>query len=94
MAQSLVRALEVPAAANERFLIVADHLFGNDMALAAAKVNPDRDINKGNPDPEYRAKLAAKAFIWDGSKAAQVLGVTYRPKHETLEDMYKGLNRK
>jgi nucleoside-diphosphate-sugar epimerase len=79
----------VPKAGGERYIVAGHPVFGNDMALAAAKVHPDRDITKGNPDAAYRKALEDKATRFDGSKAARDLGFSYTPREKTLMDLFE-----
>lgn len=88
VALSCVLALTTAEAGGERFISSADTLFGNDFALAAASFPKlvAAGINTGNADPAFRAALEVKSPVYDGSKLARVLGITYRRKEDTLKE--------
>lgn len=80
-------ALSTPAAGGERFIVAAEPLFGNDVALLAEEYFPALPT-KGNPDAAFRASQHAKATKFDGSKAEKAFGFKYRPKEQTIRDLF------
>jgi hypothetical protein len=41
---------------------------------------------KPNTDPEFLQSLQSTAIVYDGSKITRELGLSYRPKLETIKD--------
>lgn len=89
VAKATVRALSVPKAGGQRYIIAGHPVWGNDMALVAAKVQPTRGLAAPNTDPAFRKALEDKATLFDGSKAERDLGFTYTPREKTLEELYR-----
>ncbi|WVQ74856.1 hypothetical protein IAR50_004463 [Cryptococcus sp. DSM 104548] len=90
-----VRALEVEEAAGQRFITGNNAFSGNDFCLAISKLYPDLpNVPKANEDPAYGQKLRDDYNFFDGSKATRVLGLQYRSRDETLEDMAKSLRER
>ncbi|KAL1411459.1 hypothetical protein Q8F55_002415 [Vanrija albida] len=87
----VVAALTTPEAGGERFIASNGILSLNDVALAAGGAFDN--VVQANPDPAFAAALPAKSYVVDGSKAERVLGFTYRPVRETLEDTLASVPR-
>lgn len=95
VALASVRALTTPEAAGQRFILSANPLFGNDVAVVAAAAFPAiKGYTPGNPDKAAREKLAGEAVRFDGSKAERVLGFKYVPKDETIRNTLAALEPK
>jgi nucleoside-diphosphate-sugar epimerase len=92
VAKAAVLALQTPHAAGQRYILTSEPLYGNDVALDAANVYPERDINKGNSDAAFRAELAKNATVYDGSKAARELGFTYVSRDDTLAETFRAVD--
>ncbi|BEI99593.1 hypothetical protein CcaverHIS631_0406360 [Cutaneotrichosporon cavernicola] len=75
VAIAAVRALTVPAAGGERFLITTKTAQNNDFAIA---------ISKGNKDTEFRVALDRKATTFENGKAERVLGMKFKDKDQVL----------
>ncbi|TXT11121.1 hypothetical protein VHUM_01872 [Vanrija humicola] len=86
-----VKALTTPEAADERYLLSADTLWGNDLVLGVAEVIKEPGYLQGNADPEYRAKLDASKSRHDGSKVEKAFGFTYRKKADSIRDSVETL---
>ncbi|KAL1409978.1 hypothetical protein Q8F55_003978 [Vanrija albida] len=80
------KALTTQSAADERYILAADTLWGNDIALAVEAVVKEPGYLKGNPDAAYRAAQDTKVAKFDGSKAERTFGFTYRKKDATLRE--------
>ena len=81
VAAAHVRALEVPEAAGQRFLV--GHRFRYQLAVDAGRTAfPELGL------PEGRPGYVEPAYDVDGSKATRVLGIHYRPLEEMARDMY------
>ncbi|KAL1406832.1 hypothetical protein Q8F55_006241 [Vanrija albida] len=92
VAAAIVSSLQLPGAAGERFILGADTLFGNDFAVVAGSLQGLADgVNKGNPDPAYRASLAASSVVYDGAKAARVLGLEYRQRDQSIRETFDAI---
>ncbi|KAI8648628.1 NAD-dependent epimerase dehydratase [Fusarium keratoplasticum] len=86
-AAMLVAALEAPAAGGRRFLL-AHHFDWQTAADLAREALPDeikRRIPIGKPG-SGRDEAEANMYQIDGSRAADVLGVGYRPLLDTVRD--------
>ncbi|TXT08971.1 hypothetical protein VHUM_02445 [Vanrija humicola] len=90
VAYVVVAALTTPQAGGERFIASAGPVGVNDVALAAEAAGGFANIAKGNAAASREA-LRAKSYVINGSKAERVLGFTYRPVRETLEETIKSL---
>jgi nucleoside-diphosphate-sugar epimerase len=86
VADAHLRALEVPEAAGQRFLV--GQKFSYQMAVDAG-----RKLVPGLADrlPVGRPGYVEPAYSVDGSKAARVLGVRYLTIEETVKDTYTQL---
>ncbi|KAL1405693.1 hypothetical protein Q8F55_007359 [Vanrija albida] len=87
VAYASVKALSTPEAAGERFILSADTLFNNDLAIGATKDEANAaGLTRGNTDPSFRAELDSTAIVYDGSKAEAAFGFKYRAKDETIAE--------
>ncbi|KAI1502049.1 NAD(P)-binding protein [Biscogniauxia marginata] len=88
VAEAHIRALEVPEAGGQRFLIGQDyrHQLAVDIAREAFPELRDRL-------PEGRPGHVEPAYSIDGSKASRVLGIKYRTLDETIKDTFEQLLR-
>lgn len=91
VAYASVKALTTQEAADERYLLSADKIWGNDIALAVETVITEPGYLKANADPQYRAALAAKKSYFDGSKAEKAFGFTYRKKDDSLRESVEAI---
>lgn len=87
IATASVKALQVTQAGGERLIVSAHSLFGNDIAIVAARAYPDAGLNPGRAD--LFAELDKTAVVFDGSKAARILDFRYNDYHDTLDDTVK-----
>lgn len=86
VAHATVSALTVPDAVGERFIIAAAPLTGNEVALLAEEYFPAAP--KGNKDAAYQQQQRERATVFDGSKATRILGTQYRPKEQSIRDLF------
>ncbi|KAL1406295.1 hypothetical protein Q8F55_007991 [Vanrija albida] len=87
VADACVKAMRIPEASGERFIISGTPLWGNDFALAANHALPQLvELLHGNEDVAFRAELDRQAVYFDGSKATHVLGLKYRSKDESMAE--------
>ncbi|GFZ45475.1 hypothetical protein JCM24511_03201 [Saitozyma sp. JCM 24511] len=92
VALAQVKAMTLPEAGGERFIVSNGPYSGNDVCVVLNKEFPDLpDVPKGDTTPGYRESLVATSNFVDGSKAVQVLGITYRSLEETFRDTAKSL---
>ena len=84
VATAHIRALEVPEAAGQRFLV--GHSFRYQLAVDAGRAAfPELGL------PEGRPGFVEPAYEVDGSKATRILGVQYKTLKESVTDMYEQL---
>ncbi|CAJ2503757.1 Uu.00g111510.m01.CDS01 [Anthostomella pinea] len=86
VAQSYLRALEVPKAAGQRFLVGQG--FRYQLAVDSAR--------ESIPELKYRLPVGRPGFVEpayeiDGSKVEKVLGLEYKTLAETVRDTYSQL---
>ncbi|KAL7416415.1 putative dihydrokaempferol 4-reductase [Mrakia frigida] len=89
------KALVVPEAGGERFIVSAGPFCLQDFADAISSAYPDLSkVPKGKAGAAKEANDPKTARVFDGSKATRVLGVKYRPIEETSRDVYESLKAK
>ncbi|WOO78577.1 NADPH-dependent aldehyde reductase ARI1 [Vanrija pseudolonga] len=92
VALAVLRALETPSAGGERYLLSNGPLFGNDIAVAAARAfSPEEAARRALTTPHdaaWRTRRLKSAVVTDGSKAARQLGIRYRSLQESLADTF------
>lgn len=89
VAYASVKALSTPEASGERYILSADTLFNNDLAIGATADSEAANtvgLTRGNTDPAFRAELDSKAIVYDGSKAEAAFGFKYRTKDATIAE--------
>ncbi|WOO80181.1 Putative uncharacterized oxidoreductase [Vanrija pseudolonga] len=69
----------------ERYILAADTLWGNDLALGVERVAPGPGYLAASSDVEWRKSLDEKIVKFDGRKAERVFGFTYMPKDESIK---------
>ncbi|KLT45561.1 NAD(P)-binding protein [Cutaneotrichosporon oleaginosum] len=88
LAAYVVRALAIEEAGGERVVLSAGPLFGNDMALAVHRFLKHPSLQRGNPDPDYRAALAERACAFE---CRNVLRRDMRSLDVTLADAQRAM---
>jgi nucleoside-diphosphate-sugar epimerase len=88
------KALTVPAAGGERFVVSNGPFNGQDVVdIIHSFPGPALDVvPKGTPGAGK--EINAKANVFSGEKAHKVLGIDYTDLRVCLEDMYKSLQEK
>lgn len=87
VAHATVSALSVPEAGGERFIVAASPLTGNEVAMIAEEYFPA--ATKPKKDTEYQKQQKERATVFDGSKATRILGTQYRPKEDTIRELFE-----
>ncbi|TXT08911.1 hypothetical protein VHUM_03039 [Vanrija humicola] len=89
-----VKALSAANVAGERFILSADTLFNNDLAVGATKDEANAaGLTRGNADPAFRAELDNKAIVYVGSKAETAFGFKYRAKDDTIAETVDSIRK-
>ncbi|GFZ52209.1 hypothetical protein JCM24511_09982 [Saitozyma sp. JCM 24511] len=81
-----VRALVVPEASGQRFISSAGPASPNDFCIAIHRHFPQL-ANVANGYPTKVEEINAASYLFDGAKAARVLGITYRDIDTCVKDM-------
>lgn len=88
-----VRALTVPEAGGQRFIISAGPLAGQDYADILHKRFPEvKNVPVGKSGTHD--EVCKELDIFDGKKAEKVLGIKYRTPEETVVDMFESLRKR
>lgn len=88
LALAHVRALEVPEAGGNRFLITAGHCSSKMLVDAIRKTHPELASKLPPSDTD---DLPADVYGYDNSKAKQVLGINFRSLEESVGDTVSSL---
>ncbi|RSH82878.1 methylglyoxal reductase (NADPH-dependent) gre2 [Saitozyma podzolica] len=81
-----VRALVVPEASGQRFISSAGPASPNDFCIAIHHHFPQL-ANVADGYPTNVEEINAASYLFDGAKAARVLGITYRDIDTCVKDM-------
>ncbi|OWT39011.1 D-lactaldehyde dehydrogenase [Cryptococcus neoformans var. grubii Br795] len=88
-----VRALTVPEAGGQRFIISAGPLAGQDYADILHKRFPEvKNVPVGKSGTHD--EVCKELDIFDGKKAEKVLGIKYHTPEETVVDMFESLRKR
>nr|ODO02275.1 D-lactaldehyde dehydrogenase [Cryptococcus depauperatus CBS 7855] len=88
-----VRALTVPEAGGERFIVSAGTVSGQDIVDAIHSRFPDvKNVPVGKPGTHDESTKDLDVF--DGSKAKRVLGIKYTSLEDCVADMFQSLKEK
>ncbi|OCL12100.1 NAD(P)-binding protein [Glonium stellatum] len=90
LAYAHLRALQVPEAANTRFLVTAGLVSSQQIADIVRAEVPELQARTPKGTPGVKG-LPDAAFTADASPVQKVLGVTFRPMKETFSDLAKQL---
>lgn len=90
-----VKALTLPEAGGERFLVSAGPFATQDLTEWLRANAPHlKGVPEGKPGAAAEANKPENALISSGAKAERVLGIKYRSIQETAKDMYESLKKK
>lgn len=84
-----VRAIEVPEAGGQRFLVTAGHYSNKDIADIIREAYPQ--LESKLPPKDAPSDMPADVYGIDNSKSTGVLGLKYLPLKESVSDTVKSL---
>jgi len=91
VAEAHIKALQVPEAGGNRFIIsIGPFCYQDFTDILKAKV-PDWPHETGAPGAAAAATDPSKMMVLDGSQASRILGLKYRSKEEFTMDMYHSI---
>ncbi|KAL1412063.1 hypothetical protein Q8F55_003060 [Vanrija albida] len=91
VAKVAVKAFTTPEASGERFILAADTLWGNDLALGVEAATTEPGYLKASSDAAYRKSLDEGIVKFDGRKAEKTFGFKYTPKDESLRSTVEAI---
>ncbi|CDZ96967.1 d-lactaldehyde dehydrogenase [Phaffia rhodozyma] len=90
-----VKALTVPEAVGERFIISAGPFCIQDLTESILSIAPDTPgVPKGKPGAAKETTDPSKMTVCSGAKAGKILGIKYRSIEDSAKDMYDSLKAK
>ncbi|KAL7421067.1 low-affinity phosphate transporter [Cryptotrichosporon argae] len=95
VAMAQVRAMTVPEAGGERFIVSNGPYSGNDVCVVLNRDFPDLpNVPTGNTTPGFRESLNITSNFVDGAKARRLLGISYHGIEDTVRDTVQSLRER
>ena len=89
MGAAHVRAIEVPNAGGNRFLVTAGKFANKDIVEAIRETYPE--LASKLPPPDYPSDLPANVYISNNKKSVELLGIKYHSLKQSVVDTVKTL---